>query len=138
MSRTVVNSPLYKVPIAVDAGRPPFSQSVRVDAGASLLFVSGLTSRDADGEFVHAGDLENQVRQVMTNLSNVLQAAGASLADVVKITTFVLDPDAIPRISRIRLEYLGEPGPASSTVAVARLVDPRMLIELEAVAVLPS
>jgi enamine deaminase RidA (YjgF/YER057c/UK114 family) len=74
----------------------------------------------------------------MTNLSNVLQAAGASLADVVKITTFVLDPDAIPRISRIRLEYLGEPGPASSTVAVARLVDPRMLIELEAVAVLPS
>jgi enamine deaminase RidA (YjgF/YER057c/UK114 family) len=138
MSRTVVNSPLYKVPIAVDEGRPPFSQSVRVDAGASLLFVSGLTSRDADGEFVHAGDLENQVRQVMTNLSNVLQAAGASLADVVKITTFVLDPDAIPRISRIRLEYLGEPGPASSTVAVARLVDPRMLIELEAVAVLPS
>jgi enamine deaminase RidA (YjgF/YER057c/UK114 family) len=100
--------------------------------------VSGLTSRDATGEFVHAGDLEAQVRQVMSNLANVLEAAGATLDDVAKITTFVLDPDAIPRISKLRLEYLGEPGPASSTVAVARLVDPRMLIELEAVAVLPK
>lgn len=136
MTRRIVNTELYQVPIATDEGRPAFTHSVRVDPSGPLLFVSGLTSRDATGALVHDDDLEGQVRQVMTNLGNVLEAAGGTFADVVKITTFVLDPDAIPRISRIRLEYLGEPGPASSTVAVARLVDPRMLIELEAIAAL--
>jgi enamine deaminase RidA (YjgF/YER057c/UK114 family) len=134
MPRTVVNSPAYDVPVRESAEQAPFSQAIVVPPGAELIFVSGITSRGADGTLLHEGDIEAQTRQVLDNLRAILEHAGASMGDVVKITTFVRDADTIRLVSRLRREAFGEPAPASSTVEVSRLFDPRQLIEIEAIA----
>lgn len=130
--RDVRNSDRYDVPV------PSFTQAVRVAAGTPLLFVSGITSRGPDGQIVAPGDIAAQTRQVMTQMSSIVENAGGSMSDVVKITTFVRKADDIRTISEIRREYFGVPGPASSTVEVSRLFDPEQLIEIEAVVQLPA
>jgi len=138
MAREVVNSAHYDVPVRTSPTEAPFTQSVVVRPGSGLLFVSGITSRQADGSLVHEGDMEGQTRQVLENLRDIIAEAGASMADVVKITTFVRDADQIPLVSALRRQYFGDPPPASSTVEVSRLYDPRHLIEIEAIAKLSA
>lgn len=134
MSRRVVNSPRYDVPVRESVDQPQFTQAVVVEPGSEMIFVSGITSRGPDGELLHDGDIDAQTRQVLENLSAILEAADATMDDVVKITTFVRDAEHIRRVSRLRRQYFGEPPPASSTVEVSRLFDTRQLIEIEAIA----
>lgn len=134
MPRQVVNSPAYDVPVRESADQAPFSQAIVVPAGADFVFVSGITSRAADGAILHEGDIEAQTRQVLENLRAILAAAGAGMGDVIKTTTFVRNADDIRLVSRLRREAFGDPPPTSSTVEVSRLFDPRQLIEIEAIA----
>lgn len=136
MPREVINSDRYDVPVRSEPNGVPFSQAIRVPAGSGLLFVSGITSRGADGAILHEGDIQAQTRQVLENMKAIIEHAGGSMQDVVKITTFVRDADDIRLVSAVRREYLGEPGPTSSTVEVSRLFDPRQLIEIEAIVTL--
>jgi reactive intermediate/imine deaminase len=116
--------------VATPAG---FSHAVRA---GGLIFVSGQVPLDETGAVVGAGDVAAQTRQVFRNLGAVLDAAGATFADVVKLTFFVRDIGAIGAIRAIRDEFVDTADPpASSLVEVSRLFMPELLIEVEAVAV---
>jgi enamine deaminase RidA (YjgF/YER057c/UK114 family) len=132
LPRQVVNSARYHVPV------PGVTQAVRVPAGGDLLFISGLTARSADGTIVAAGDIHGQTRQVLDNLTLILEEAGGTLDDVVRIVTYLRNADHHPIVHAIRHEYFRGQLPASTTVTVTRLFDERQLIELEATAVLPA
>lgn len=112
----------------------PYAQVVRADGG-TLVFVSGCVAFDAEGNVVGEGDIEAQTRQCMENMAACLRAAGATFADVVKITNFVLDAGDYRKVAPIREEYLRAPYPASTLIEVKGLLLPQLLVEIEAVAV---
>lgn len=102
------------------------------------LWVSGQVPFNANGELVGEGDFEAQAVQVHENLKSVVEEAGGSLDDVVKITTYITDPEFRRPIQAVRLRYFTGPRyPASATV-VADMVVPGVLVEVEAVAVLEA
>ena len=103
-------------------------------SGGRLVFVAGQIPWDADGQTVCKGDVAGQTRQVFANIGAVLAEAGGSLDDVVKITIFAADIRYRNAINQVRTETFKEPYPASTQVAVASLVDPEWLVEIEAVA----
>ncbi len=103
-------------------------------SGGRLIHVAGQIPWDADGQTVCKGDVAGQTRQVFANIAAVLAEAGASLDDVIKITVFSADIRYRNEINRVRGETFKEPYPASTQVAVAALVDPEWLVEIEAVA----
>jgi reactive intermediate/imine deaminase len=111
-----------------------FTQAWRVDDAASTVYVSGQVPLDADGHLVGAGDFEAQARKTFENLGTVLDRAGASFADVVKLTVFVTDIGRLPDYGRIKAEYIQGQQPASTAVQVVALAVPGMMIELEAIA----
>lgn len=113
---------------------PAFSPAVQV---GELLFVSGQVAQDNNGSIVGAGDCEAQTRQVMSRIQTIAAAAGASMQDVVKITTFLTDIANYPAFSKVRSETFPSSPPASSTVIVAGLVRPEYLVEVEAVVRVP-
>ncbi len=113
---------------------PALSPGVRV---GELLFTSGNVANDANGNLVGPGDCEAQSRQVMANIRAIVEAAGASMSDVVKITCFLTDVNDYAAYGRVRSETFSNSPPASSTVIVAALVRPEFLVEVEAVVRVP-
>ena len=117
---------------------PAFSQVV-VASGTRTVYISGQVSIDEHGALIGAGDLSAQTAQVMRNLGLALAAAGASFADVVKITTYVVDyrPEHRTIIGKARSPFFSATAPPASTlVGVSALALPEWLIEIEAIAVL--
>ncbi len=95
-----------------------YSQAVRVD---STVYLSGQIPLDpASGELV-AGDMAMQVRRVFDNLAAVAQAAGGSLADVVKLNVYLTDLSHFPIVNEVMAEYFAQPYPARAAVGVAQL-----------------
>jgi reactive intermediate/imine deaminase len=123
-------------PGAPPALRPYYANAVRVTAG-DLLFVSGQVAWDAAGQVVGRGDPSRQAEQVFANLSTILAAHGATMGDVVKVTVYVTDLTWFDELSAIRVRLFAALPPASTIVQVSSLVDPDLLIEVEAVAALP-
>lgn len=115
--------------------RGAFSAAVEVTVPGRTIYVSGLTSRNERGEIVGKEDIKAQTETVLENLKTVLESAGATLDDIVKLTVFVVDIEQFDEIHEVRRRYFSEPYPASTMVEVSRLVDPELLIEIEAVAV---
>jgi 2-iminobutanoate/2-iminopropanoate deaminase len=113
----------------------PFVNAVRA---GKLLFISGQVAYGPDGEIVGVGDPEAQAVQVMKNLGANLRAAGASFADVTKVTVFLTDMAHRAAVGRVRERYFGGANPASTLVQVSALVHPDLLLEVEAIAVLPD
>ncbi|WP_033340498.1 RidA family protein [Catenuloplanes japonicus] len=103
-----------------------------------LLFVSGQVPFDESGAVVGVGDMRAQAVQTFRNLGTVLEAAGASFADVVKLTYFVRDVSRVVDVRAARDEFVDlKNPPASSLVEVSGLIHPDLLIEIEAVVELP-
>jgi 2-iminobutanoate/2-iminopropanoate deaminase len=117
--------------------RPYYSNCVKVAPGASLLFLSGQVGVDARGRLV-GPDATSQTRQTLENLRTMLAANGATLADVVRVTVYVTDMRHFEEIAAVRLEAFPEDGPASTIVEVRALALPGLLIEIDAIAVLPD
>ena len=114
-----------------------FSQVV-VAAGKRTIYTAGQVSIDERGNLVGADDLAAQTEQVMRNVGLALAAAGAIFADVVKITTYVVNykPEHRAIIGRARMPFFAKrPPPASTLVGVSALALPEWLVEIEAVAV---
>lgn len=110
-----------------------YSHVVITDPGARLVVTSGQVGITADGTV--ADGWEAQTRQTFANLGVALAAAGATWADVVKLTYFVVSTDELPLIRAVRDEFVDvERPPASSLVQVAGLFRPDVLIEIEATA----
>jgi 2-iminobutanoate/2-iminopropanoate deaminase len=110
-----------------------FTDAVRA---GNLLFVSGFVPVDGEGRLVGGDDVVAQVRQVFANLGAVLAAAGATFADVVKVTVYLTDVDDRARINPVRQEIFGDSRPASTLVEVSALVVPGAKVEIDAVAFL--
>jgi 2-iminobutanoate/2-iminopropanoate deaminase len=125
---------IREVPGAPPPFRPYYSNAVRVAAG-DLLHVSGQVAWDAQGRIVGVGDGPAQARQAFHNLGLVLAAHGAGFEDLVKVTVFVTGFDWFDQLSALREELFPQHGPASTIVRVAELVQPELLVEVEAVAV---
>ena len=101
-----------------------------------LVFLSGILSRDSEGQIVGKGDMRRQIQQVFQNIQTALAGVGATMADVVKRTTFTTDIDAYYQHIDARMEYCGDALSTSTAVEVRRLSHPDFLIEVEVMAVL--
>jgi 2-iminobutanoate/2-iminopropanoate deaminase len=123
------------VHVVIRAGQPARTHVVTVSGTGRMIFVAGLLARDADGNCVGKGDMRAQIQQVGENIKTCLEAAGASLADIVKTNTYVTDYEEFSKHGDMRLRYFGPATPTSTTVQINRLADPNAMIEIEAVAV---
>ena len=103
-------------------------------SGGRLIYVAGQVPTDAEGRTVARGDIVGQTRQVLENIRTVLAEAGATPADVIKITVFSTDIRNRDAINKVRGEVFKLPYPASTQVGVSALADPDFLVEIEAVA----
>ena len=118
---------------------PPtgYSHVAKVSKG-TLVYIAGQVSSDASGKLVGEGNFEAQVEQVFKNLGLALEAAGATMADIVKMNTYLVaevSQDDLPKMRAIRDRHLNkEKPPASTLVGVSRLARPGWLIEIEVVA----
>ena len=109
----------------------------RAVAAGDFVFVSGCTSIDG-AKFVHPGDAFAQTMQAIKNVEAPLVALGASLADVVRTRLYVTDISRWEEYGRAHGEVFGAVMPATSMIQIAALVDPRMLVEVEAIAYKPG
>jgi enamine deaminase RidA (YjgF/YER057c/UK114 family) len=108
-----------------------YSRAVKV---GNMVFVAGTTGADADGKF--AADAGDQTRQALKNILAGLEKAGAKATDVVRTRIFVTDISQWEAIGRAHGEVFGEVRPAMAMVEVSKLIDPAMLVEIEADAVI--
>ena len=122
-------------------GPAGYSHVAKVNRGA-IVYISGQVPSDASGKLVGEGDFEAQVEQIFRNLKLAVEAAGGTMADIVKLNYYLVaevDPAIVPKLRPIRDRYLNvENPPASTFVVVSRLMRPGWLIEIEAVAALDA
>jgi 2-iminobutanoate/2-iminopropanoate deaminase len=114
-------------PPGAPAPRGPYSPAVRA---GDFIFVSGQVPPEP-------GDIAYETRQVLTNVSRILEACGASLADVVKCSVFLADGNDFAAMNAVYAEFFGETRPARSTVVTAFAI-PGIKVEIDAVAYLPA
>ncbi len=132
---------MKKTQVRSDKLREPsghFSQAIAIPAQGRIVFISGMTSRRADGTIAGVGDIEAQTRQVCENIKTAVEAAGGSMDDVCRVDVYVRNIEHFDRIHKVRREYFGAPAPASTMVEVTKMVQPDYLIEINAIAVLGS
>lgn len=112
-----------------------FAPAIR---SGNLLFVSGMTATDDEGNIVGDGDIVAQARCIFQKLDAVLRAGGARPCDVVKTTDYITTTDDYAATAAVRREFFGEYSPAATGVVVSALLRPGALIEIEAIAVIPN
>jgi 2-iminobutanoate/2-iminopropanoate deaminase len=111
-----------------------YSHYVRVDQPKSLIFVSGQVSRDNDGNQVGQGSMLEQTRQCLRNVQKNLEAAGATLSDVVWTTVYTTDIREFRQIVAAREEFFKTNLPTSTMVEVSHLADPGLMVEITVIA----
>ncbi len=124
--------------IRVEGASEPISHYTDAVRFGDLLFVSGIAPFDSTGEVVGEGDVVAQTRQVLQNLLDALRTVGADMSDVLKVTVFLIDINDRQAINPVRQEFFGNARPASTLIEISALADPKMLVEIEAVAGIPE
>ena len=114
--------------------KPAYSSAVV--AGNTIYLAGAVSGRDAAGNVIGRGDIEAQTVAVYENLKETLASAGATFADLTKITVFTTKLEYRAKIGEVRARYISQPPPASTFVVVASLADPDFLVEIEGVAVI--
>ena len=128
---------------AREAINPPgmFANSPILSAGIKMgqfVFLSGHVASDEHGNVVGIGNTAEQAEFIMQRIQEVLEAAGASLKDVVTTTTFFTPRADIAAYNSVRTRYYPQDPPASATVIVNALLNPEWLLEIQLVAVIPD
>jgi enamine deaminase RidA (YjgF/YER057c/UK114 family) len=122
--------------VVMRAGQPAYTHVVTVSGTGKMIFVAGQLARDANGNLVGKGNMRAQIQQVGENIKTGLEAAGATLADIVKTNTFVTNYEEYTKHGDMRARYFGPATPTSTTVQISRLADPDAMVEIEAIAVI--
>ena len=122
--------------VVMRAGQPAYTHVVTVSGTGKMIFVAGQLARDANGNLFGKGDMRAQIQQVGENIKTGLEAAGATLADIVKTNTFVTNYEEYTKHGDMRARYFGPATPTSTTVQITRLADPEAMVEIEAIAVI--
>jgi 2-iminobutanoate/2-iminopropanoate deaminase len=115
---------------------PTYTQTMKVTGAQTILFVSGQVAYDDKGQPGYPGDFAAQARATYSALKAQVEAGGGSLANIVKLTTYLVDIRYRNDLASIREEFFGKKGPASTLVGVTALALPGWLIEVEAIAVI--
>ncbi len=113
-----------------------YNHCVRVTGASTTLYLAGQLARDENGKTVGAGDIKAQTEQVIKNLRTILQAEGADLRNLVKLTIFTTDMRYFDAIAEVRRKYFTGDLPASTMIEVSKLAQPELLVEIEGIAVL--
>ncbi|HEX5202812.1 MAG TPA: RidA family protein [Actinoplanes sp.] len=123
----------------------PRGRFPHVKVAGGFVFVSGTSSRRPDNTIAGASvdamgttalDIREQTRAVISNISDILRDVGASLADLVQVTTYLVNMNDFGGYNEVYASYFDETGPTRTTVAVHQLPHPHLLIEMQAVAIL--
>jgi 2-aminomuconate deaminase len=132
--------------IRVPGKAAPRGRFPHVKRAGDFLYISGTSCRRLDDTFVGVEvdkhgttnlDIRAQTRAVIENVGDILKAAGGSLADLVQITTYLVNMNDFKGYNEVYAEFFDEEGPARATIAVHQLPHPHLLIEMQAVAYHP-
>jgi enamine deaminase RidA (YjgF/YER057c/UK114 family) len=115
---------------------PTYSQAVKVTGGETILYLAGQVAYDHNGNAAHAGDFKAQARAALQAVKAQVEAGGGTMANIVKVNTYLTDIRHRTEYAAIREEFFGKKMPASTLVAVSALAQPEFLIEIEAIAVI--
>lgn len=125
----------HRQEIRVPRMSEPISHFTHVVRAGNIVFVSGCVASDDQGRTVGGDDATAQARQALENIKRCLTAAGASFADVCKVTVFLKNMADREKVNVARKEYFGPHRPASTLVEISRFVRDDILVEIEATAV---
>lgn len=114
-----------------------FAQAVVAEATGRMLFISGMTARNAEGGVTGAGDVAAQTRQVCENVQAAVEEAGGTMDDIVRVDVYVTDMRHFDAIHEVRREFFTGTPPASTMVEISKFSRPGYEIEMNAIAVLP-
>jgi len=115
---------------------PMYTQGIRVNQAQTILFLSGQVAYTPEGGVAHPGDFKAQARGAYQAISALVESQGGTMANVIKLTTFVTDMKYRADLSAVREEFFGKKGPASTLVEISALAFPELMVEIEAIAVI--
>src|SRR5260370_5184151 len=130
---------MHKTKITSEKLRKPnghFAQATMIEGKGRLVFISGMTSRKADGSIAGIGNVEEQTRQVCENLKAAVEEAGGTLDDICRVDVYVRNMEHFDAIHKVRREYFTGIAPASTMADICKMTSPDYLIEINAIAVL--
>ena len=120
--------------IRLSGAAEPLSHYTDAVRFGDLLFISGIAAIGPDGSVVAPGDVVAQTEFILHTMGAILTTAGASFADVLKVTVYLTNVEDRTKINPVRQKYFGSAKPASTLVEISKLVLPDLLVEIEAVA----
>ncbi|SES87434.1 RidA family protein [Thorsellia anophelis] len=132
MKREIVLNPDVMPP------KGPYAQAIKVSGNHTTIYTGTIASLDKQWNVVGANDIRLQTRQTIENLKGILEAAGASLADVISTTWYLTRIEDMPVVAEIRNELFQGNMPASGTIPINGLFYPELLLEMSAIAVIPT
>ncbi|MFC2033048.1 RidA family protein [Chloroflexota bacterium] len=112
-----------------------FSHAIKA---GNTIYVAGQTATDEEGNIVGKGDIVAQTDRAYENIKRILEAAGASITDIVMLNMYCTDMDGFAKTGEARKKHFGKHFPAATVVQIDRLLLPDAMIEIEAIAVLDS
>lgn len=121
--------PRFFDPAGMSAPMNPYSHGAEVHAGSRMIFFAGQVGTDLEGNV--PDDFESQINNVYRNIGVILNDAGMDFDNLVKLTTYLIDPEHGPRMREIRKSYMGDHKPAHTLLYISRLAYPEFLIEVE-------
>ena len=113
-----------------------YSQGIKVTQAQTILFLSGQVAYTADGGVASRGDFKGQARGAYEAIKALVESQGGTMANVIKITTYVTDMRYRLDLAPLREEFFGKKGPASTLIEISALAHPDWMIEIEAIAVI--
>jgi enamine deaminase RidA (YjgF/YER057c/UK114 family) len=115
----------------------PYSHCVKVTGGSTMVFTSTVTAIDIDWNVIGVGDIRAQTRKTIENLKIALEEAGAGIKDIVKVNWYLVNIEHFKTVLEVREEMFEGHRPASGTIPIGKLALPELLLEADAIAVLP-
>ena len=118
---------------------PPhgYSQVVTAEGNGKMVFISGQVAANATGDIIGLDSLEEQAHQTFTNIKYALEAAGGSMKHLVKLNNYLKDISQIGTLRKIRDQYINTQQPPASTTIQTVFDDERLLVEIDAIAIIP-